>query len=321
MRVHTGIGNLGTESFSDCQRVAAEMVGIPWEKVEIVWGDTAKNLAWSCNSGGSQTIHAHTRTSHAAATDAIKKLQQIAAMDLGGRPEDYVVGGERVYRKGGGRGMTLAQAAKRAIELGGIYDGHELPKDINAMTTRSATALAGQGLMGVAKDNYKRDGTTRSFAAAFAEVEVDLETGKYTITDFLAVGDVGTVIHPAALGGQILGRSMLGIAHAIGHRWTYDQRYGVMLARKFYNTGTPTILDAPQKMAWDAVGLPDPETPVGARGIGEPPVAAACNSVLNAIADALGDDEAFARSPVLVDHLVTALDTKKLGQVPLTANV
>lgn len=321
MRVHTGIGNLGTESFSDCQRVAAEMVGIPWEKVEIVWGDTANNLPWSCNSGGSQTIHAHTRTSHAAATDAIQKLQQIAARDLGGKPEDYVVANERVSHKGGGRGMTLAQAATRAIELGGIYDGHELPKDINPMTVRSATALTGQGLMAVAKDNYKRDGTTRSFAAAFAEVEVDLETGKYYITDFLSVGDVGTVIHPAALGGQLLGRSMLGIAHAIGHRWTYDQRYGVMLAKKFYNTGTPTILDAPQKMAWDAVGLPDPETPVGARGIGEPPVAAACNSVLNAIADALGDDEAFARSPVLVDHLVTALDTKKMGQVPLTANV
>ena len=115
-----------------------------------------------------------------------QKLQQIAAKDLGGRPEDYVVGGERVSRKGGGAGMTLAQAAKRAIELGGIYDGHELPKDINAMTTRSATALAGQGLMGVAKDNYKRDGTTRSFSAAFAEVEVDIETGMYTVTDFLA---------------------------------------------------------------------------------------------------------------------------------------
>ena len=118
-----------------------------------------------------------TRAAHAAATDAITKLQQIAAKDLGGKPEDYDVGGERVYRKGGGAGMTLAQAAKRAIELGGIYDGHELPKDINAMTTRSATALAGQGLMGVAKDNYKHDGTTRSFSAAFAEVEVDIETG------------------------------------------------------------------------------------------------------------------------------------------------
>jgi CO/xanthine dehydrogenase Mo-binding subunit len=320
MRIHTGIGNLGTESFSDCQRVAAEMVGMPWEKVGLVWGDTSLNLPWSCNSGGSQTTHAMTRAAHAAATDAVKKLQQIAAKDLGGKPEDYVVGGERVYQKGGGRGMTLAQAAKRAIELGGIYDGHELPKDINAMTTRSATALAGQGLMGVAKDNYKHDGTTRSFAAAFAEVEVDLETGKYTLTEFHAVGDVGTVIHPAALGGQILGRSTLGIAHAIGHRWTYDQRYGVMLARRFYNTGTPTILDVPRNMSWDAVGLPDPETPVGARGIGEPPVAAACNAVLNAMSDALGDG-VFTRSPVLVDHIVASLDTKKPGQVPLTANV
>ena len=45
MRIHTGIGNLGTESFSDCQRVAAEMVGMPWEKVEIVWGDTSKQPA------------------------------------------------------------------------------------------------------------------------------------------------------------------------------------------------------------------------------------------------------------------------------------
>ena len=71
-------------------------------------------------------------------------LQQIAAKDLGGRPEDYEVSGERVHRKGGGRGMTLAQAAKRAIELGGIYDGHELPKDINAMTTlRDGSGRAG----------------------------------------------------------------------------------------------------------------------------------------------------------------------------------
>ena len=50
-----------------------------------------------------------------------------------------------MFRKGGGAGMTLAQAAQHAIELGGIYDGHELPKDINEFTVASATALAGQG--------------------------------------------------------------------------------------------------------------------------------------------------------------------------------
>ena len=296
------------------------MMGVPWEKVDIAFGDTSRNLPWSCVSGGSQTVHATTRAAHASASDAIKKLQEIAAKDLGGKPEDYEVSDERVHRKGGGGGMTLAKAAQRAIELGGTYDGHELPANINAFTKRSATALAGQGLMGVARDTYKHDGNSLSFVAAFAEVEVDVETGMYKILDYLAVGDVGTVIHPANLGGQLLGRSILGIGHAIGHRWVYDQRYGVALAKRFYNNYPPTILDVPQNMAWDALGLPDPESPVGARGIGEPPVAAGCCSVLNAISAALGD-EVFVRAPVLVDHIVRAIETGKIGQAPLTANV
>ena len=252
MYIQTGVGNLGTESMSDTNRVAAEMMGMPWEKCELTWGDTGKNLPWSCVSGGSQTTHAMTRAAHAAASDAIKKLQEIAAKTLGGKPEDYVVANERVARKGGGAGMTLAQVAQKAIELGGEYDGHELPKDINAYTKRSAAALAGQGLMGVARDNYPHDGQTFSFVAGFAEVEVDLETGKYHIIDYLAVADVGTVIHPAALGGQVLGRSMLGIAHAIGQKWVYDQHYGVPLAKRFHYNKPPTILDVPPNMKWAA---------------------------------------------------------------------
>jgi CO/xanthine dehydrogenase Mo-binding subunit len=142
----------------------------------------------------------------------------------------------------------------------------------------------------------------------------------YKVTDFLTVADVGTVIHPNALGGQINGRSTLGIAHAIGHHWVFDQRYGVAVAKRFYNNKPTTILDVPLNMSWDAVGIPDPETPVGARGIGEPPVASGCCSVLNAISAAVGD-EVFVRAPVLLDHIVKALETKKPGQFPLTANV
>ncbi len=320
MYVNTGIGNLGTESMADSHRVAAEMMGVPWEKVHVTWGDTSKNLPWSCVSGGSQTIHAHTRASHAAASAAIKNLQEIAAKDLGGRPEDYVVANERVARKGGGAGMPLAKAAQRAIELGGVYDGHELPKDINAVTRRSATALAGQGLMGVAKDNYKRDGATYSFVAAFSEVEVDVETGMYDLLAYHAVADVGSVIHPRALGGQILGRSILGIGHAIGHKWVYDQRYGVALAKRFYQNKPPTILDVPTQMSWSAVELPDPETPVGAKGIGEPPVAAGTCAVLNAISDAVGD-EVFRRAPVNADTIVASLEAGHPMGALLTANV
>jgi CO/xanthine dehydrogenase Mo-binding subunit len=318
MYIQSGIGNLGTESVIDCHRVSAEMVGMPWEKVDVTWGNTGKNLPWSCVSGGSQTTHAHTRAAHAAGADAVKKLQEIAARTHGGKPEQYTVANERVSGPGGS--ITLAQAAQKAIDLGGRYDGHELPDNINAFTKTSATALAGQGLMGVARDVYPHNGVTHSFVAGFAEVEVDVETGKYHIVDYLAVADVGTVIHPRALGGQVLGRSMLGIAHAIGQHWVYDQRYGVPLAKRFYHNKPPTILDAPQKMAWDALNIADPETPVGARGIGEPPVAAGCCAVLNALADAVGDD-IFKRAPVMVGTLLAALDAGKAVQEPLTAHI
>ena len=98
-----------------------------------------------------------------------------------------------LQRKGGGGGMTLAQVAQKALDLGGKFDGHELPDDINAVTKRSATNLAGQGLLGVGRDNYKRDGDSYWYVAGFAEVEIDKETGKYDVIDYAAVADVGTV--------------------------------------------------------------------------------------------------------------------------------
>jgi xanthine dehydrogenase molybdenum-binding subunit len=318
--IQSGIGNHGTGSVSDCHRVSADILGVPWEKCEVTWGNTAKNLPWTCNSGGSQTTHAMTRAAHAAGMDAKRKLQEIAAKDLGGKPEDYEVAKERIFRKGGGPGMSLAHAAQRAVDLGGAYDGHELPKDIYQFTKTSATALAGQGLMGVGKDKYPHDGQSRSFVAGFAEVEIDVETGKFHILDYLAVADVGTVIHPRNLGGQILGRSMLGIGHAIGQKLVYDQNYGVALAKRFYQNRPPTILDVPTNMKWAAVELPDPETPVGARGIGEPPVGAGCCAILNAISDALGDD-IFRRAPVNLDTILTSLEHGKPVQEALTAHI
>jgi len=318
--IQSGVGNLGTESWTDVHRVVAELLGVPWEKCDITWGNTSKNLPWTCPSGGSQTTHAMTRAAHAVTSDAIVKLQQIAAKDLGGKPEDYIVANERVSRKGGGAGMTLAQAAKRAIQLGGPYDGHELPKDINSFTVTSANALAGQGLLAVAKDKYPHDGNTFSFVATFAEVEADVETGQYRILDFLAYADVGTVLHPRALGGQILGRSVLGIGHAIGQKWVYDQQYGMAVSKRFHHTKPPTILDIPDKMAWGAVEIPDPETPIGARGIGEPPVGGGCAAILNALSDALGD-EIFRRAPVTSDMILASLEAGKPMQDPLRSNI
>jgi CO/xanthine dehydrogenase Mo-binding subunit len=319
--VQSGIGNLGTHSVIDVARVAADTLALPWEKVEVIWGNTGQHVPWTCMSVGSQTTHAMTRANLAGAEDARRKLQEIAARDLGGSPGDYVLGGERVFaRNDPSRGIGYAQAAKRALELGGRFDGHELPDDIHAFTKASATALAGLGLMGVAKDNYPRDGDTYSFVAGFAEVEVDVETGHVELLDYLAVGDVGLVVNPRSLHGQLLGGSCLGIGHALMQKWVFDQHYGVPLAKRFYQTKPLTILDIPHTMRTEALGIADPETPVGARGVGEPPVGAGYGSVLNAIASAVGED-VFRRAPVTADIILTSLEAGRRTHEPLTAHL
>jgi CO/xanthine dehydrogenase Mo-binding subunit len=321
LHVQSGVGNLGTHSLFDLARVAADLLAVPWEKVDIVWGDTSKHLPYSCLSVGSQTTHAMTRANHAAAMDARRKLQEIAARDLGGTPDEYELGGERVFRRGNpSRGLTYAQVASRAVALGGRYDGHELPEDIHPSTKAAATALAGLGLMGVAKDVYPRDGTTYSFVAGFAEVEVDLETGKPTLIEYLGTADIGTVINPRSMEAQVAGGSCLGIGHALFQKWAHDPQYGAALAKRFHHTKPLTILDIPTVLSAMAVELPDPETPVGARGVGEPPVGAAYGAVMNAIASAIGVD-AFRRAPVTPDIALMWLEHGRRMHEPLRSHI
>jgi CO/xanthine dehydrogenase Mo-binding subunit len=318
--VQSGVGNLGTHSVIDLARVAADVLEMPWEKVVVNWGDTSKGLPWSCLSVGSQTTHAMTRANHAGAMDAKKKLQEIAARDLGGAPDDYTVGNERVFRNGNpSRGLTYAQAATRAIALGGKFDGHELPADIHAVTKAAAALHAGAGLMGVAKDVYPRNGDSYSFVAGFAEVEVDVETGVVKLVDFYSVGDVGTIVNPRSLIAQINGGCCLGIAHALFQKLVYDPHYGLSLARRFHHNKPMTILDIPQ-MHSSALDMADPETPVGARGVGEPPVGAGFGAVLNAIADAIGVD-AFRRAPVTSDVVLMSLTHGKRMHAPLQSHL
>jgi CO/xanthine dehydrogenase Mo-binding subunit len=261
-----------------------------------------------------------TRANHAGASAAKRMLQELAAKDLGGSPDDYTIGNERVFRKGNpSRGLTYAQAATRAIALGGKFDGHEVPDDIHAVTKAAAKVNAGLGLMGVAKDVYKHDGDTYSFVAGFAEVEVDTETGVVRLVDFHAVGDVGTVVNPRSLVAQINGGCCLGIAHALYQKIVYDPHYGLSLARRFHYNKPLTILDIPQ-MQSTALDIADPETPVGAKGVGEPPVGAGFGAVLNAIADAIGVD-AFRRAPVTSDVVLMTLTHGKRMHQPLQSHI
>jgi CO/xanthine dehydrogenase Mo-binding subunit len=265
-------------------------------------------MPYSSIQAGSMTTHAHTRANYAAGLDAKRKLQEIAARDLGGSAGEYEVGGGRVYHRGNrSRSMTFAAAARRAVALGGEFDGHELPEDINDFTVRSATALAGQGLMGVAKDNFPREGSTFTWVIGFARVEIDVETGQAEIVEYVATADCGTMLHPRSLGAQIYGGSIQGFGVAVSQKWVYDPQWGVPFTKGFHMAKPPTMLDVPLNVQWAAVNEPDPYNPVGCKGIGEPPVGAGAGAVACAIQDALGA-AAFNRTPITTEMIMAELE-------------
>jgi xanthine dehydrogenase molybdenum-binding subunit len=319
--IHNGAGNLGTYSYAGTSRAAAEVLGMPWERCEIVFGNTAKNVPWNTPQVGSNTSFTLTRTNYVAAMDAKKKLQEIAAAALSGSPDDFDVANGRVFLKSdSAKGLSFADAAQRAIKMGGKYSGQELPKDLNPITVRAATALAGQGLIGVAKDTLPIKGLPVAFCATFVQVEVDLETGHVEIKESLEVVDCGTVVHPKNLGNQLTGGAVQGFGFALTEKHVFDTKLGLAATKGLHGAKPLTYLDIPLDMHWDAVNQPDKFNPVGVKGIGEPPLGASASAVLSAIGDALGG-VFFNRTPVTCDMILNAVVKKPQSYKPLEVNV
>ncbi len=320
LHIHTGVGNLGTYSYASTSRVAAEVLEYRWENCVIVRGDSSRALPWNLGQFGSNTSFTMTRTNYVAAMDALQKLKEIAARDLGGRPGDYDVGNETVFaRADPSRRMTYAAAARRAIQLGGRYSGEEAPEDINNMTKAAVREIAGTGLVGVARDNLGRPGTVPALAAGFIQIELDLETGKVEILDYVGVADCGTVLHPQSLATQIKGGAVMGFGMACLERHVYDTQYGLPGTVGFYQTKPPSYLDVPLEMDWGAVDIADPDNPVGSKGIGEPVMGCAAAALLCAISDALGGHY-FNRTPVVPDMILNAASGRAQSHRPLQVN-
>jgi CO/xanthine dehydrogenase Mo-binding subunit len=320
IHIHTGVGNLGTFSHTATSRVAAEVLKANWENCEVVRGDSSKHLPWNLGQFGSNTSFTMTRTNYAAATDAVAKLKEIAAMDLGGAPADYDIGGERVFAKSDpSKGLTYAQAAQRAIDLGGKFDGHEAPDDLNAMTKASAAGVAGTGLVGVAKDNVPLTGTVPALAAGFIEIELDKETGKVEILDYVGVADCGTVLHPQGLDHQIKSGAVMGFGLAASERHIYDPQNGLPGNVGLLQAKPPSYLDVPAEMKTAWLDIADEQNPVGSKGIGEPVQGCAAAALLCAISEALGGHY-FNRTPVMPDMIVNAAAKREPSHKPLQVN-
>jgi xanthine dehydrogenase molybdenum-binding subunit len=320
LHVHTGVGNLGTYSYSATSRVAAELLNYSWDNVVIERGDSRRGLPWNSVQAGSLTSSTQSRTNYVAAMDARQKLLDIAAQMLGGAPADYELGAERVVSKAdASKSISYAQAAQKAIELGGKYSGKVIPDDLNPLTGDSVAMIAGSGLIGVAKDNLPRVGVTPGLTTTFAEIELDVETGKFRIVEMLTVVDCGTVLHPQGLANQIRGGNVMGIGLARLERHVYDPKLGIPAAAALYQAKPPSYLDVPAEISWPAVDKPDPQNPVGVKGVGEPVQGSGAAAITTAIADALGG-HLFNRTPVSTDMILNHLAGRPQAHKPLQIN-
>ena len=311
LHIHTGVGNLGTYSHTATSRVAAEVLKCGWENCVVERGDTNRYLPFNSGQFGSNTSGTQTRTAYAAAVDAVEKLKALAALDLGGEAGDYDIGDEKVFRRDDPSvALTYRQAAQRAIEIGGRYDGHEIPDNLNAVTQRAVAGLAGTGLVGVARDQLELGGVVPALAVGFMEIDLDIETGSYEILDYVGVVDCGTVIHPQGLATQIKGGAVMGIGLAALERIIYDPQNGLPGNVGLYQAKPPSYLDVPANMQWDAVDQLDFNNPVGVKGIGEPVMGAAASALVCAISDALGGHY-FNRTPIVADMVVNAVSGRE----------
>ena len=125
------------------------------------------------------------------------------------------------------------------------------------MTKASVTALAGTGLIGVAKDNLKREGVVPAMAVGFVEIELDIETGKYEILDYVGVAECGTVLHPQGLETQIKGGAVMGFGLAALERYVYDPQNGLPANTGLYQCKPPSYLDVPSQMKTEVVDIAD----------------------------------------------------------------
>lgn len=320
LHIHSGVGNLGTYSYAATCRAAAEVMQIPWERCQIHRGRSDRHLPHSSGQGGSNTVFTHSRANWVAGQDMIAKMKEIAAMDLGGSADDYEIGGERVFRSDDSdTGLSYAQCAQRAMELGGAFSGEEYPEDINPLTQLAVQGLAGSGLVGVARDNIPGVGQPPGVVVGFIEIELDTDTGKYDILDYAAVADCGTVVHPKNFDNAMRGGAVWGVGLAALERHVYDPQNGLPANVGLYQSKPPTILDVPVETSAAAVNIPDPQNPAGGRGIGEPTQGAACAALASAMSDAL-DGHLFNSAPITTDMIVNHLAGNSYSTQSLKTN-
>ncbi len=232
------------------------------EGINIVTADTSA-APFAGTSGGSKITYTVGAAVLQAAAEARTQALAIAADQLEAAPEDLDIVEGRVQVRGvPGRGIDLARIAKLSLDFGARYE-----------------PVFGRG-------SAAPQASAPGFVAHLAHVHVDEETGFVRVLDYVAVQDVGRAINPAGVEDQIRGGVAQGIGWALLEGLVYDDE-GLSRTGSLMDYALPSSLTVPA-ITPVMVEVPSPEGPLGARGVGEPPIIGGAAAIANAILDATG---------------------------------
>ena len=276
-----GSQDLGTGTRTVIGMVLAETMGLRPSQVKVIIGDS--KLPPSGASGGSTTVGGVSSSTRRAAVDALEKLKEAVAADLGAASADEIEAKDGYLRLKSRPKKRLAWA-KACRKL-----GTKTISETGKQPDKDGGKLADSGVGGV----------------QMADVSVDTETGIVTMNKMVAVQDCGLIINPKTAESQVLGALIMGICSSLWEERVYDQPTGELLNADMEFYKLAGIGDIGELVVHFMTGIYDDR---GVIGLGEPPAISPGAAIANAVANAIG--VRVPTVPLTPDKVLAALEKK-----------
>jgi 4-hydroxybenzoyl-CoA reductase subunit alpha len=343
--VYTGASDIGQGSDTMAAQIVAEILGCDLARVKVIAADTDLTPI-DLGSYSSRVTFMAGNAALRAAEDVKKNILSAAAKRMDCAPEDVVMNGDRVWKRGampGAHDPSAAEILETVDAPRGRVDGQILrgsvlqtrkeqgPKEhmsfeeavVSAIDFHGALTGTGSYAPPIEARGGKHKGggvgpsPAYSYSAQVAEVSVDEDTGEVTVHKVWAAHDCGFALNPVAVEGQVIGSVWMGLGQALEEEMVWKD--GLLMNPGLLEYRSPSSSESPE-IECIIVESMDPEGPFGAKEAGEGSLAATIPAISNAIYDAVG--VRLRESPFTPERIVAALRAKKgLKRIEMTESV
>jgi carbon-monoxide dehydrogenase large subunit len=263
--VSTGSTSMGQGNETAFAQIVAETLAVPVERIQVLWGDTDA-LGTGRGNGGSGALTVGGSAVLRASERIVERGRKIAARMLEAAPEDIAYKDGRYSVAGTDKGVAFADVARTA------YTPRQQPAGLEPGFTESAA--------------FTPPAVTFPNGCQVCEVEIEEATGVLRIVRHTVVDDVGRMVNPLLVKGQIHGGVVQGLGQALFEDLVYDPDTGQLLSGSFMDYAMPRADDVPF-FEVDSHEVPTAVNPLGAKGVGEAGTVGALPALVNAVNDAL----------------------------------